>query len=336
MNTSTKLQEFFFRLTPDLVLNTIESASGLRCTGRVVPLNSMENRVYEVEIDQERCSQLDFADPPSSLIAKFYRPERWSREQILEEHMFLDDLDRNDIEVAAPFFLESGDTLSKVGDTNIFFALFPKVRGRMASELDIETLRQTARLLARMHNVAETRVASTRLRISAETYGLSSLRTLVDGEFIPSELTLGFTQLVEQICTLADVKLQSLKTHRLHGDAHLGNLILTSTGPQWVDFDDMLVGPAVQDIWLLSPGRDEYALNMQKEIVGAYSQMRAFDESSLAAIESLRVLRMIHFMGWIARRWEDPAFKRVFDYFGTIKYWRDQYSDLQEMIEYLQ
>ena len=318
--------KFFYELTPDKVLDAVEGF-GFRCTGRCLTLNSMENRVYEVEIESESKLKTDHFK-----IIKFYRPGRWTKEQILEEHEFLLDLEEVDIPVVTPMRDSEGSTVCELKDLKIFYSLFPKIGGRNPQELSDDQLPIIGRLLARMHNVGATKKAQHRIALTPDNYGRQSLGFLQKGNFIPENMQNRFSSIVEEICDRADTLFSHVSTQRVHGDCHFGNLLWADTGPFWVDFDDCVTAPPVQDLWLLFPGRDEYSNEQLRKLILAYDEMRSFDWESLNLIESLRSLRMIHFSAWIAKRWEDPAFKRSFVEFGTNKYWIEQLSLLEEQL----
>lgn len=315
---------YFFSLTPDKILDAVESA-GLRPTGRCLQLNSMENRVYEVEIQAS-----DPAVPDYSLIAKFYRPGRWSEPTILDEHQFLLELAEIDIPVVTPIPFPDASTLQTVSEAGIYFALFAKSGGRCPEELSDEQFSIVGRLLARMHNAGAVHPATHRVTLSPESYGIQNLELLRSLAVVPEAIEIAYGSCVESICQLSTQLFTGVPMQRIHGDCHLGNILWGNHGPFLVDFDDMLNGPCVQDLWLLLPGRDDYAQSKLSILLDAYEQMRPFDRSSLRLIESLRALRLIHFSAWIAKRWSDPAFPRAFPDFGTDSYWREQLSTLRE------
>ena len=325
-DTQTK---YFYELTPERILAAVE-ALGFRCTGRCFALNSFENRVYQVEIEVEgatrRTPQAD-----RFRIFKFYRPGRWSKEQILDEHQFLQDLAEYEIPVVPPVALE-GRTLFEIPDAGIYYAGFPQIGGRAPDELSAEEFERVGRLLARMHGVGATRSAAHRLVLNEETYGRRNLAQLVEANVLPPEHEAHYRELVDAVCLLAAPLFRAAKNQRIHGDCHLGNLLFGDRGFFWVDFDDMLQGPCVQDLWLLLPGRDEYAKKQLDLLLGGYEQMRDFDRASLALIEPLRALRIIHFNAWIAKRWSDPIFPRTFVEFGTNRYWSEQIRVLEEQV----
>lgn len=323
--TESSETRFFFELTPERILDAVELL-GVRCTGRCLQLNSMENRVYEVEVELD-------GEPESPAerfrVVKFYRPGRWSKEQIGEEHRFLLDLKAADIPVVAPIEFPDGSTLQQVGALEIYYAIFPKVGGRSPDELDSEQLLWLGRLLARIHTVGAQREAKTRLRLNPATYGIENLKYLIDSGVVPRETQAAYRGVVERICTLVEPWFQEVKTQRIHGDCHLGNILWGRDGPFFVDFDDMVVGPCVQDVWLIVPGREEQQL---QNLLSGYELMRPFDRNSIRLIEPLRALRFVHFSAWIARRWHDPAFQRVFPQFGSGGYWGEQLSDLNDQL----
>lgn len=329
--------QFFYDLTPDRVLDAVES-TGLVCTGRALALNSMENRVYEVEIELED-GRPKRSPSDAFRIAKFYRPGRWSQQQILEEHRFLQDLANEEIPVVAPLTFADGSTLRQMpgtaDDVCIWYAVFPKIGGRSPEELVDDQIARVGRLLARMHNVGAAGSAPHRLELTPETYGRKNLAYLQDGGFIPLELAAAYRDTVQRICDIGEDWFEGVRLQRIHGDGHFGNLLWGPTGPFWVDFDDMVRGPVVQDLWLIMPGRDEWACRQLNTLLDAYDQMRPFDRKQLRLIEVLRALRFVHFSAWIARRWQDPAFPRSFPHFGTIRYWQEQLADLREQLQIL-
>ncbi|MEK6577754.1 MAG: serine/threonine protein kinase [Bdellovibrionota bacterium] len=332
--------KFFFGLTPDRVLEAVESA-GLRCTGRCFTLNSFENRVYDVELEPESAdsdgsTQAPAASKKNFRIVKFYRPGRWTREQILEEHEFLLDLQNTEIPAVAPLFFSTGETLREVPGQGIWYTLFPKVGGRAPDELSDEQLERIGRLLARIHNVGAVKKATHRVRIDPDTYGLRNLEFLLQGNFLPLEFKDRYEKAVKRICEITAPWFAEASYQRIHGDCHLGNLLWSPAGPFFLDFDDMVIGPPVQDVWLIVPGRDSESIQQREVLISAYEQMRAFDRKSLRLIEPLRVLRIVHFSAWIARRWEDPAFPGAFPNFGSDRYWRDETVGLEDQLRVLE
>lgn len=317
---------FFYDLTPDRILDAVE-AWGLRPTGRCLALASMENRVYQVEIELD--------DPPRNpndafRVIKFYRPGRWSEEQVLEEHRFLLDLVDADLPVVAPLELAGGGTLARVPGVSMFAAVFPRKGGRAPDELEGDDLDRLGRLIARLHGVGAMRTAKARLRLDIDSYARPDLAYLVESDRLPASVRDSYRMVFEAICELARPWFQAAGAQRIHGDCHRGNVLWGSEGPMLVDFDDMVVGPCVQDLWLLVPGRDEDALRRRRRMIEAYQQMRDFDRAELRLVEPLRAMRVVHFSAWIARRWEDPVFPRVFPDFGSERYWFEELAMLRE------
>jgi len=324
--------QFFFELNPDLVLDTVE-ALGFRTTGRVMTMNSMENRVYEVEIESD-------SDNPSDhfKIIKFYRPGRWSKIQIQEEHDFLADLTEHEVPVIAPIAFDQfdGQTLFTLKDLELYYTVFNKQGGRAPDEFNNEEIEQVGRLLARLHNVGDMKTAPHRLRLTPEVYLKSNLDFLLDQKIIPNHLEASFKGVLEGIYDLTKNSFNNIHFQRIHGDCHLGNILRRGDIFNLIDFDDMVMGPAVQDMWLLLPGRDEYANNLRNHMLDAYSTMRDFNYEELRLTEVLRTLRMINYSAWIAKRFEDPAFKNAFPFFESPSYWEGQINDLRDQTFYLQ
>ncbi|MGK5090124.1 serine/threonine protein kinase [Bdellovibrionota bacterium FG-2] len=334
MKPSETAKGYFFELTPERVLDAVET-SGLRCTGRCLALNSFENRVYDVELENQD-DALDAGVPQNSVqnrrVIKFYRPARWSKEQILEEHQFLLDLAQEEIPVIAPLPFPDGSTLYETPGDGIYTVIFPKVGGRSPSELSVEQFRRIGRLLGRIHNVGAKRQAVHRLSLTSETYGMANLEFLLKGGWVALEFERRYKMVVGEICEVLTPQFKKFPEIRIHGDCHRGNLLWNEQGPFFLDFDDFVRGPAVQDFWLLLPGRvGEYPLEVEA-LVDGYREMREFDSRSLSLIEGLRALRYIHYTAWIARRWEDPAFPLAFPHFNTFRYWEEATSDLEEQL----
>jgi Ser/Thr protein kinase RdoA (MazF antagonist) len=310
----------FFSLTPDRVLDAVE-VGGLRCTGRCLPLRAFENRVYEVELEDER-----------RLVVKFYRPGRWPRETILDEHAFLADLTAAEVPAVAPIDLGTGTTLSEIG--GIYYAAFPKVRGRSLDELDTENRRRIGRTIGRMHAVGASRDAPQRPRLEVKRYISEPLEVLLAGSFIPEGLVSRYRDVAVRIGEVAAKMLATARVQRIHGDLHWGNILWTPD-PLLVDFDDCLVGPPVQDIWLLARGKSDEARKLREDLLEGYELFREFDRSSLALCEPLRAMRIIYMSGWIARRWSDPSFPPAFPMFRNHNYWNQEYEELVQIAETL-
>ncbi|MCB1198820.1 MAG: serine/threonine protein kinase [Deltaproteobacteria bacterium] len=322
--------QFFYDLTPEHILDAIDRL-GFTTTGRCLPLNSMENRVYEVEIETDSNVASEHF-----LIAKFYRPARWTKEQILEEHAFLFDLQAQEIPCIAPCVIAEQSLFFDTA-TSMHFCIFPKQGGRAPMDMTPTMLEILGRLIARVHNVGDAQTAEHRIQISPTSFGRQNLASLLAAQTIPIQYESDYQKLVETICNLSDPLFANIPVHRIHGDCHWGNVIYREdAGMFLIDFDDMLIGPAIQDIWLLIPGDDTYALQDRQIFLEAYQSMRDFDISSLRLIEPLRTLRYIHFTAWIAKRWQDPAFQQAFPQFGTDSYWGTQVQDLQIQLQKIQ
>jgi Ser/Thr protein kinase RdoA (MazF antagonist) len=308
----------FARLTPEQVLNAIET-SGQRSTGRFLILNSYENRVYQFELDNGKW-----------VVGKFYRPGRWSKETILAEHRFLAELVEDEIPVAAPLTLVNGETLGEV--EGILYALFPRIGGRAPEEPSDDQLRQMGRLIARIHNVGARQDEPHRPRITPEIYGRKNLQFLLENDLIAPEARAVYEATVINLLKRIDPMFEGVPVHRIHGDCHLNNLLWSQVGPTFLDFDDMRIGPAAQDIWLMAPAYDAEGQRQRKLLVETYGEMRDFHPSWLRLVEPLRALRFVHYATWIAQRWADPIFPRTFTYFGTLMYWQREIQDLREQI----
>ncbi len=307
-------------LTPDAVLNAVESV-GPRCDGRLLQLNSFENRVFQVGLDEG-----------GLLIAKFYRPGRWSDEQIAEEHAFTRELAQREIPAVPPLELGSR-TLHAWGRHR--FALFARQGGR-APELDDEhTLEWLGRYLGRMHAVGAGSSYLHRPALDIESFGTRSRDFLLGENWVPESLREAWSSVAGQALQGAREAWQRAgqpQLLRLHGDCHVGNLHWTDDGPHFVDFDDSRMGPAVQDLWMLLSG-DEHDMRAQfAALLRGYEMFREFDRRELHLVEALRTLRLLHYSAWIARRWHDPAFPAAFAWFGSERYWQDRILELREQV----
>ncbi|HVO88658.1 MAG TPA: serine/threonine protein kinase [Casimicrobiaceae bacterium] len=310
-------------LTPDYVLDALESV-GIVGDGRLLSLNSYENRVYQCWRDDA---------PP--VVAKFYRPGRWSDEAIVEEHTFTLELADEEIP-AVPPLAPQGATLHRFGDFR--FAVYA-VRGGRAPSLDRrDTLLQLGRCLGRLHVVGAIAPFRHRVRLSVEQFGDASRDFLLHEGFLPVDLVEVYHGVADH--ALARVRAAfgragELRLLRLHGDCHVGNILWTDAGPHFVDFDDAMSGPAVQDLWMLLSGERAEMEAQLAIVLEGYETFRAFDRRELHLVEALRTLRLIHYAAWIARRWHDPAFPAAFPWFNTQRYWQDRILELREQIALL-
>jgi len=311
----------FYDLTPDRVITAIEK-QGFGLTGHYMVLNSYENRVYDLK-----------TEAGEHVIAKFYRPGRWSREQIMEEHEFLFALQKDEIPVCAPLKFSNGESIAV--EDGIFFAVWPRTGGRVCDELNNEHSETLGRLVARIHNNGSALPESKRKRLTGKSYGLDSLDFLLENKFIPELYTHRYCEAVKTVSSIYDELSRDVPLHRIHGDCHLGNLLKGVQGWFFLDFDDSITGPAVQDLWMLIPSRDEDGLRQRKFFLQGYRQFRDFDDSWLKLIEPLRALRYINYAGWIARRWDDPAFRDIFSYFGEPTFWERETKDLEDQLSFI-
>lgn len=315
----------FDTLTPSFLIDAVESL-GFYCDGRLFPLNSYENRVYQVGIED--------ATP---MIAKFYRPQRWSEAQIREEHEFCFELVEQELPVVPPWRNEAGESLFLFGD--FFFALFER-RGGHAPELDdLDNLFTLGRLMGRIHAVGAVKDFQHRPAITIEDYGHASV-ALVGEQFIPTSLRDSYTSLTADLLQAVEAQfaqVSDLTLIRSHGDCHAGNILWRDDTANFVDFDDARMAPAVQDLWMLLCGDRPRQTAQLSEVVEGYNEFFTFRPKELRLVEPLRTLRMLHYAAWLARRWTDPAFPRAFPWFNTERYWgehilelREQYAALQE------
>jgi Ser/Thr protein kinase RdoA (MazF antagonist) len=307
----------YAELTPDRILDAVESR-GLRVDGRLLALNSYENRVYQVGIEEQ-----------SPIVAKFYRPERWSDEQILEEHRFALELAVAEVPVVAP--LDAGGTLHRHG--HFRFTIFPR-RGGRAPELDDgEVLEWIGRFLGRIHAIGRTAAFQTRPVLDIEAFIDEPRAFLLKSGMIPSELLEPYrviTEMARQEVQKSFERAGNVEGIRLHGDCHAGNILWTDKGPHFVDLDDCRSGPAVQDLWMLLSGDRQTMGSQLRKVLAGYEQFAEFDDRQLHLVEALRAMRMIHYAAWLGRRWEDPAFPAAFPWFNTRRYWEEHILQLRE------
>lgn len=311
--------ELFHSLTPEKVLDAVEAA-GLRCRAVCYPLNSFENRVYEVELEDE-----------SRVVAKFYRPGRWSAEQILEEHRFLAELDAEEIPVCTVRPFPDGATLKRID--HIYYSVAERRGGRAPDELSDADAERLGMFVGRMHTVAVQRSGTPRPRLDPERYVRRPLAWLAAHDSLPRALVDRYFGAAEAIAEIADRLLEGVEVHRVHADLHLGNVLYRDGRLRVLDFDDMAIGPAVQDLWLALPGRDPETERRREILIAGYERFRRFDRSTLRLVEPLRGLRMVRYAGWLARRWDDPAFRKGWPHFGTPAYWERETADLQEQLQ---
>ncbi|MCE9632588.1 MAG: serine/threonine protein kinase [Methylophilales bacterium] len=318
----------FSELVPDTILTALENI-GLRCDGHLLALNSYENRVYQVGIEE---------NPP--LVAKFYRPERWSDDAILEEHAFTQELADREIPVVPPLVIDSTTLHHALG---FRFAVFPKQGGRAPELGNPDTLEWMGRFLGRIHAVGALQSFKHRPTLDIKNFGEESRDYLLQHNFIPPDLLEPWQSIVAQALDgvrAAFDRAGDVTKIRLHGDCHAGNVLWTDaadySGPHFVDFDDSRMGPAVQDLWMLLSGERGDQTRQLSDVLAGYEDFCEFHPRELHLIEALRTLRLIHYSAWLARRWDDPAFPMAFPWFNTQHYWQDRVLELREQVALMQ
>ena len=310
----------YARLTPDLILDAVESC-GMRCDGRLLALNSYENRVWQIGIED--------AGP---VVAKFYRPARWTDAQILEEHGFARELSQAEVPVVAPLEL-AGATLHAHGGFR--FALYPRRGGRAPELEDSQVLEWIGRFLGRIHAVGRAKDFSCRPALDIESFGVEPREFLLGNGVLPPDLVEPYrsaSAMAIEAVRATFARAGEVRRLRLHGDCHAGNILWTDGGPHFVDLDDARTGPAVQDLWMLLSGERDVASRQLTDLLGGYEDFAEFDVRELQLIEALRTLRIMHYAAWLAMRWDDPAFPAAFPWFNTQRYWEDHVLQLREQI----
>jgi len=314
----------FQQLTPDEILNTVESL-GYACDGHVSALNSYENRVYQIGIRDDK-----------PIIAKFYRPQRWTDECIREEHAYTAELVEHEIPVITPLRNEQGQSLFHTGNFRI--ALYPRVGGRAPELDDPEHLTQLGRCIARIHNVGAIKPFNHRPMIDVQSMAREPVAYLLSSQYIPPELSASYQAVTEQLMTAIQAcfdRAGDCTYLRLHGDCHIGNILWYDEAPFIVDFDDARMGPAIQDLWMFLSGDRAYMQARLHDLMEGYNEFRDFDARELHLLEALRSMRMLHYAAWLARRWDDPAFPQAFPWFNTQTYWQNHILHLKEQLALL-
>lgn len=314
----------FYNLVPERVLESLD-LQGFTTTGRVIQLNSYENRVFEIEIEE---ANRPHDSKTQRVVAKFYRPGRWSRTAIEEEHAFLDELKEAGLKTFPPLKLKNGSTIAETAD-GIYWSAFPKIQGRLPQEMLTGDLQKVGRQLAILHNVGARRISKDRLSLTTENFGDPALEAL-DGIVAP-EVRHRYFDAAETILDCLDDQISEFPFIRIHGDCHRGNLLNDETDFFFVDFDDFCNGPEVQDFWMLTAGdADEEQLN-REQLLSGYTELREFNQNQFELVPLLKGLRTIHYSGWIARRWQDPSFPRIFPDFREYSYWAEETESLERI-----
>jgi Ser/Thr protein kinase RdoA (MazF antagonist) len=322
----------FANLTPGLVLDAVESL-GLVADGRLMALNSYENRVYRVGVDRDSLRARDPRSLPDAVVAKFYRAARWSDAQIREEHAFSLELAAAELSVAAPLVLEQ-DTLHLAGGYR--FTLFECWPGG-SPDLDLPDHRaMLGRTLGRLHRVGASRGFRSRPSLADWRLGERARQRILQRGLVPEPLDARYAEasaeLVRAITARAPL-LESARMQRIHGDCHAGNILWNANGPLCVDFDDCLTGPVVQDLWMFAAGTPAQQQSEWMALLDGYEQFAHFDAAQAGLIEALRGMRMLNHAAWLAERWEDPAFPMAFPWFGEPRYWERHIAELREQLE---
>jgi Ser/Thr protein kinase RdoA (MazF antagonist) len=323
----------YAELTPDKVLDALASI-GLLGDGRMLSLNSYENRVYLVYLEDP------YLNEHAQVVAKFYRPERWTQAQILEEHAFAIEIEAAEVPMVAPLII-NGTTLHQFG--NFSFSVSRRCGGRSPELDNVSVLQWIGRFIGRMHCVGRARSFETRASLNIDTFGFESREFLLKSGMVPPELLASWRAIVDQALDAVAVAFDStgsVAQIRLHGDCHPGNILWTearensaiAAGPHFVDLDDARMGPAIQDLWMLLSGDPQEMRQQLNEVLKGYEDFAEFDDREIKLIEPLRTLRLINYSAWIARRWDDPAFPAAFPWFNSQRYWQDRILELREQV----
>ncbi len=311
--------ENFENLTPDFIFAAVEEALGEKMTGFMTTFTSYINRVFELETaGGER------------VIAKFYRPGRWHYDALCDEHDFLFDCQAAELPVIAPKILHNG---SSIGDHNgIFFAVFPKMSGRQFELKTDQDWVKTGRLLGRLHSIGENEIAPDRIELHPDTSLVDDINYLLD--YIPEHFVKTFKEITDELLTISTPLFEDIHGIRIHGDAHLSNFIDRLDGNVYmIDFDDMMMGPAVQDFWLILPNHLNKSKRELELLISGYEFFRPFDRRELKLVEPLRMMRMIYFTAWCASQKDDFKFQHNFPNWGTDSFWRKELKDLTDQLQ---
>jgi len=311
-------------LTPDKVLDVVESL-GYPVNGQFLALNSYENRVYQLGVDDA-----------APVVVKFYRPARWSDDAIKEEHEFSYELAEYDVPVALPLRI-SDETLHKIEDFRL--AIFERKTGRAPELDDKQSLAQLGRLLARIHSVGSRRQFQYRQKLTSQSLGHNARKYILASAFLPDYLQESYANITEMLLQLIDAYFDEYALpvyRRIHGDFHMGNVLVNDNQFCIVDLDDCVSGPAIQDIWMLLSGEKHEQEAQLQTVIEGYEEFFDFDTSELNMVEALRTLRLMNYAAWLAKRWNDPAFPQNFPWFDSPRYWEEHVNSLQEQLFLMQ
>lgn len=316
----------FQALTPEFILDTL-AAQGFKPSGQIYLLNSYENRVYEVLMENTR-----------PVVVKFYRPGRWSKENLIDEHKVLQALETAEVPVVRPLVLNYPHGFETLGFANpYFFAVYPKFGGHEEPDLNDDHRQWLGRTLARLHNVTCALHIKNRLPLNTQTYGDEQLAKILSQNYIPDDLRFNLEDIILQCLDLIDPILNHhWQPFAVHGDCHLGNVLWNPDGPTLVDFDDMVIAPAVQDMWMLFHGDEDEQKKQKEAFFSGYNLFRKFDGNELILVESLRTLRMIRYAAWVGERYNEEIFKRTFPYYPERKYWEEFLLSMKEQLSAVQ
>jgi len=320
----TKSSHPFQALTPNFIIDAVES-QGFCCDCRNLILNSYENRVYQIGIEDG-----------SPLISKFYRPERWSNEQILEEHRFCFELAEHELPVVAPIRNNLGESLFTY--QGFSFSLYLRQGGHAPEFDNLDNLLILGRMLGRIHSIGSVRPFSHRPTLDSRSFGYDSVALIMES-FIPPDYRPSYEAVTGQLLQAIDgimAGIGPVNFIRTHGDCHAGNILWRDNAPHFVDFDDARMAPAVQDLWMMLSGERPRQLAQLEALIKGYREFYDFNPAELRLIEVLRTLRMLHYSAWLARRWQDPLFPHTFPWFNTVNYWGEHILQLREQLAALE
>ncbi len=314
----------FSALTPDLIIDGLESA-GFTVDSGLLALNSYENRVYQFHDDKL-----------VKYVTKFYRPQRWQLDKIYEEHQFAFELAAQELPIVAPLKIDGQSLFEYQG---YHFAVFPCRGGRIFEVDNLDQLEWMGRFIGRIHAVSSQANFQYRPSFNTDELLLQARETILHSNYVPNGLLSAFTAILEQVINLAAAQYLPAKTMtqiRLHGDCHAGNILWRDEGPHFVDLDDCRTGPAIQDLWMMLSGNRQQQLLQLDTLLMGYDEFFTFETDQLILIESLRTMRLVNYMAWLCKRWQDPAFPQSFPWFNTEKYWEQQILMLKEQMSALQ